>query len=193
MEHSRNEITAHLPGLRRYAMSLARNPADADELVQETLCRAIERMRPWRCVKNSRAYLYAILHNLYIDRFIKSGARNETVSEDVVQSKLVVAPSQFYRIELRELDRAVRQLPQEHREVILLVGLEGMTYSTTAAVLGIPVGTVMSRLSRARDTLRRLTDRQGEEAVSREFGSTNGASEKSVGHSNEWVSARSGR
>ena len=159
MQHGRSEITAYIPGLRRYAMSLVRNSADADELVQETLCRAIERMRSWRGIRNTRAYLYTILHNLYVDRFIKSGVRNEVSSDRTVDRNLVVAPSQFYRVELRELDRAVGELPEEHRQVVLLVGLEGMTYHMTAAVLGIPVGTVMSRLSRARETLRRATDR----------------------------------
>lgn len=164
MPHSRNDITAFIPGLRRYAMSLIRNPADAEELVQETLCRAIERMRSWRGIRNTRAYLYTILHNLYVDRFVKSGMRNEVISEKIVEQNLVVAPSQFYRVELRELDEAVRQLPEEHRAVILLVGLEGMTYATAASVLGIPVGTVMSRLSRARETLRVLTDRDKDNA-----------------------------
>lgn len=164
MPHSRNDITAFIPGLRRYAMSLIRNPADAEELVQETLCRAIERMRSWRGIRNTRAYLYTILHNLYVDRFVKSGMRNEVIFEKIVEQNLVVAPSQFYRVELRELDEAVRQLPEEHRAVILLVGLEGMTYATAATVLGIPVGTVMSRLSRARETLRVLTGRDKDNA-----------------------------
>lgn len=181
MEHRRNDITVHMHGLRRYAMSLVRNPADADELVQETLCRAIERIRPWKRVKNTRAYLYTILHNLYIDRFVKSGERNEVVSEEVVERNLIVAPSQFYRMELQELDEAVRQLPAQYRDVVLLVGLEGMTYNTTAAVLGIPVGTVMSRLSRARETLRRVTDRPKDASRDRKSESSYGGTRDESG------------
>lgn len=160
MDYLRKDISEHIPALRRYAMSLVRNPTDADDLVQESLCRAIEKMRPWRRIRNRRAYLFTILHNLYIDRIVRSKQRREEVSGDVDQRNMVVSPSQFYRVELQELDEALQKLSADHRDVVLLVGLEGMTYGAAASVLGIPVGTVMSRLSRARESLREMTDRE---------------------------------
>lgn len=161
MDQGRRDLTAHISGLYRYAMALVRNVPDAEDLVQECLCKAIERTRPWREIKDVRAYLFSILHNLYIDRMVKNRHRNVAVPEHVLEHKLIVPPSQQERIELRELSRALDQLSQEQRELILLVGVEGLTYEATAKVMNLPVGTVMSRLFRAREALRRLTERHG--------------------------------
>ena len=181
MDQRRRDLTAQISGLRRYAMALVRNATDAEDLVQECLCKAIERARPWREIKDVRAYLFSILHNLYIDRIVKNRYRNATLPEHVIEHKLIVAPSQQERIELQELSRALDQLSADQRQLILLVGLEGLTYEATAKVMNLPVGTVMSRLFRAREALRNLTERRGptrqtEEKAERVNGKKNGKS-----------------
>lgn len=160
MDQSRRDLTRHIAGLRRYAMALVRNAPDAEDLVQECLCKAIERARPWREIKDVRAYLFSILHNLYIDRVVKSRHRNVPLPEQTIEHRLIIAPSQQERIELQELSAALDRLSPEQRQLILLVGLEGLTYEATAKVMDLPVGTVMSRLFRAREVLRKLTDRR---------------------------------
>lgn len=159
MTQGRPDLTAQISGLHRYAMALVRNAPDAEDLVQECLCKAIERARPWREIKDVRAYLFSILHNLYIDRMVKHQYRTVAVPEHTMEKKLIAAPSQQQRIELGELSNALDQLSPDQRELVLLVGLEGMSYEATAKIMNLPVGTVMSRLFRARETLRRLTDR----------------------------------
>ena len=161
MDQRRRDLTAQISGLHRYAMALVRNAPDAEDLVQECLCKAIERARPWREIKDVRAYLFSILHNLYIDRMVKNRHRNVALPDHVIEHKLIVAPSQQERIELQELSSALDQLSPDQRQLILLVGLEGLTYEATAKVMNLPVGTVMSRLFRAREVLRKMTDRRG--------------------------------
>lgn len=152
------KIAAYIPELRRYATALLRNSVEAEDLVQECLCRAIARAKPWHMIRDTRAYLFTILHNLYVDRVARKPNGHDVVSDELVQRKLVVKPAQLSRLEIRDLSWALDQLPSEQREVILLVGLEGMSYEDAARVLAIPNGTVMSRLSRGRDALRRLME-----------------------------------
>lgn len=161
MDQRHQDLTAQIAGLHRYAMALARNASDAEDLVQECLCKAIERARPWREIRDVRAYLFSILHNLYIDRVVKNRYRAMALPEQAIEHRLIAAPAQQERIELRELSRALDRLSPEQRQLILLVGLEGLTYEATAQIMNLPVGTVMSRLFRARETLRKLTDRRG--------------------------------
>lgn len=170
MERSSSEITSYIPGLRRYASALMRNPMEAEDLVQECLCRAIARARPWRSIRDVRAYLFTILHNLYVDKIAKRSKTRDIVSDDLVEKKLVALPSQIGRLEIRDLGRALNQLSREQREVTLLIGLEGMSYESAARILGVPTGTIMSRLHRARETLRKLMD--GDEIVSAAAGAT---------------------
>jgi RNA polymerase sigma-70 factor (ECF subfamily) len=161
VEYSSADITSHIPGLRRYASALLRNPVEAEDLVQECLCRAIARARPWRSIRDVRAYLFTILHNLYVDKIAKRSRTRDVVSDDLVEKKLVALPSQIGHLEIRDLGRALDQLSREQREVALLIGLEGLSYESAAHVLGIPTGTVMSRLHRAREALRKLMDGDG--------------------------------
>lgn len=161
MEYSSSDITSHIPGLRRYASALLRNPVEAEDLVQECLCRAIARARPWRSIRDVRAYLFTILHNLYVDKISKRSRTRDIVSDELVEKKLVALPSQIGRLEIRDLARALEQISREQREVALLIGLEGMSYEAAAHVLGVPTGTVMSRLHRAREALRKLMDGEG--------------------------------
>lgn len=145
--------------LRRYALLLVGDPHDADDLVQETLARVIVHLRGFRPVRDLRAYLHATMHNLFIDGHRRQRHTASEVEVDELVERLVAPASQLDRLELRDLLRALRRIPAEQREVVLLVGFEGLSYSETARILGVPIGTVMSRLSRGREALRRLTDR----------------------------------
>src|SRR5271170_6759281 len=144
-------VEREIPRLRRYARALTRSADRADDLVQETLLRAISKSHLWQTGTDIRAWLFTIMHNHYVDI--------EQMSSSLVAITDPTASSQ-----LHELEQSLARLPGEQREVILLVGLEGMSYETAAKVLSVPVGTVRSRLSRGRDALRRLMGLQEEAA-----------------------------
>jgi RNA polymerase sigma-70 factor (ECF subfamily) len=149
-------IEAEIPRLRRYARALARDVAAADDLVQDCLARALGKLHLWQDGTDLRAWLFTILHNQYVNQVRRSVREGAAVGLSETEPLLTRAPHQGKRLELRDLERAIRKLPEEQRAVILLVGLEGMRYEEVAEVLGVPVGTVRSRLSRGRDALRRL-------------------------------------
>ena len=144
------EIVAHIPRLRRYARALAGDSHRADDLVQDTLERALTKFHLWRHGSDLRAWMFSIMHNVFINQL---KARRELALDDAVEDGLQSAP-QSDPLELRDLDAALRKLPVEQREVLLLVGLEQLSYAEVSKALGIPVGTVMSRLSRGRERLR---------------------------------------
>ncbi len=144
------EIVAHIPRLRRYARALAGDSHRADDLVQDTLERALAKFHLWRRGSDLRAWLFTIMHNVFVNQL---KARRELGLDEAVQDGLQSAP-QSDPLELRDLDVALRQLPVEQREVLLLVGLEQLSYAEVGKALGIPAGTVMSRLSRGRERLR---------------------------------------
>ena len=146
-------IASHIPQLRRYARALTRDYVAAEDLVQDTLERAWRRIGLWRLGSNLRAWLFTIMHNIYVNQL---KARKQTQAGDQVPSDLSVRPTQEDRLELRDLNKALRRLSTEQREVVLLVGLEQMSYEEVAKVLAIPIGTVMSRLSRGREHLRAM-------------------------------------
>lgn len=149
-------LASQIAGLRRYARALLGNSHDVDDLVQECLTRALERVRSWGKIQDIRAYLFTILHNVHIDQLARKRRAGITVPLDHHVSYLASAPRQIGRLEIMDLNRALQRLPLEQRQVILLVGLEGAAYQEVAELLDIPIGTVMSRLSRGRDVLRRL-------------------------------------
>ena len=146
----RAEIAAHIPRLRRYARALAGDNHRADDLVQDTLERALTKFHLWRHGSDLRAWMFTIMHNVFINQL---KARRELALDDAVEDGLQSAP-QSDPLELRDLDTALRRLPVEQREVLLLVGLEQLSYAEASQALGVPVGTVMSRLSRGRERLR---------------------------------------
>jgi len=159
-------IEAEIPRLRRYARTLARDVTAADDLVQDCLARALGKLHLWQEATDLRAWLFTILHNQYVNRVRRAVREGVTVGLSETEPMLTRAPHQDKRLELRDFERAIARLPEEQRSVILLIGLEGMRYEEVAEILGVPVGTVRSRLSRGRDTLRRLMgivpDRQAE-------------------------------
>jgi RNA polymerase sigma-70 factor (ECF subfamily) len=166
VDDRRHAVEQHIQALRRYAYVLAGNPAEADDMVQECLVKALAKVRVWREIRNVRAFLFTILHNLYVDGMRRKANGFSTVPIDSVSEReLVCRPGQFAAVQLSELALAMHQLPREQRETLSLVCLEGMTYREVAAVTSVPMGTVMSRLSRGRETLRRLTGEAGDGAA----------------------------
>ncbi|WP_019140999.1 RNA polymerase sigma factor [Noviherbaspirillum massiliense] len=155
MDDESAQLLACIPRLRRYARALAGDRAAADDLVQDTLERAWRKMGSWRRGSDMRAWLFGIMHNLYIDHTRK---RSRESAEEAVDELLSTRASQSDRLEVRDLDAALRLLPSEQREVVLLVAIEEMTYDEVAKTLGIPPGTVMSRLARGREKLRAITE-----------------------------------
>lgn len=151
----RDDLAACLPQLRRYARALTGDTAWADDLVQDTLERALARTALLRAHSSTRAWLMTILRHLYIDQLRK---RRELAldADDPVWQRLEAPAGEVDGLLLLDVQRALYRLPLEQREVLLLVVLEQLSYREAAAILQVPVGTVMSRLSRAREHLRVL-------------------------------------
>lgn len=145
-----------VPRLRRYARALVGNRDDADDLVQDTLERAWAKSGLWRGVTDMRAWLFGIMHNLHVDGIRRP--KLQTVVHDDAIPDISVAASQGERLAVLDLQAALEQLPVEQKEILLLVALEDMSYADVAQTLGIPIGTVMSRLSRGRERLRALIE-----------------------------------
>jgi len=151
-------VEREIPRLRRYARALTRNAERADDLVQETLLRAISKRHLWQMGTDLRAWLFTIMHNQHVN-LVRRAVRDETAIDiEQVSTSLVAISDPTASRQLHELERALGCLPEEQRAVILLVGLEGMSYEAAAQILNVPIGTVRSRLSRGRDELRRLLD-----------------------------------
>jgi RNA polymerase sigma-70 factor, ECF subfamily len=167
-----NLIEAEIPRLRRYARALTRNEVAADDLVQDCLVRAVAKQHLWQEGTDLRAWLFTILHNQHVNHVRRSVREGVAVAVSETEPSLTRAADHEKRLELRDLDRALAQLPDEQRTIILMVGLEGMRYEAVAEIIGVPVGTVRSRLSRGREALRRLMgivpDRQAEAIMARE-------------------------
>lgn len=152
-----DQVEQAVPALRRYARALTRNADLADDLVQDCLERAIAKRGLFRPTGPVRAWLFTILLNLFRNWSRSQRRRSETVELDA----MVVEPSQHApqpgHLALAEMARAIETLPLEQKEALLLIVLEGLSYAEAATVLGIPQGTLMSRLGRARAALRTLT------------------------------------
>jgi len=149
-------IVAQIPHLRRYARALMGDPHLADDLVQDCLARAWSRLHLWREGSNLRTWLFAIMHNLHANVVRGASRRPPSAPYDDVAFAVPVRATQEDRLEVASIDEALAHLPDEQRTVILLVGLEGMSYQDAAAVIGVPIGTVMSRLHRGRERLRAM-------------------------------------
>ena len=151
-----HEVASHVTALRRYAMVLVGDATEADDLVQECLSRVLAQMRSWRPVRDLRAYLFTTMHNVFVDNSRRQRVRRSDVPLEHAIASLSLPANQIKRLEFRDLVTALGKLPAQQREVVLLIGLEGMSYIEAATVLGVPIGTVMSRLSRGREALRQL-------------------------------------
>ena len=151
-----HEIEAAVPALRRYARALTRDIDRADDLVQDCLERALAKRGLFRPRGPVRAWLFTILVNLHRNGLRSARRRGEMVDFDSIPEP-AVPPAQPGHLALAELDRAIGTLPLEQKEALLLVTLEGLPYQEAATILDIPLGTLMSRLGRARATLKTLT------------------------------------
>ncbi|WP_394789903.1 RNA polymerase sigma factor [Rhodoferax sp.] len=156
MHHDDLQLLNCVPRLRRYARALVRSREDADDLVQDTLERAWRKSSLWRGVADMRGWLFGIMHNLHADGVRRPQLHTVAMDEDTPE--VPVAPAQTERLAVQDLQSAMAQLPLEQRQVLLLLALEDMAYADIASTLGIPIGTVMSRLSRGRERLRALMD-----------------------------------
>jgi len=153
-----DSLVGHIPHLRRYARSLTGDAWAADDLVQDTLERACERWQLWSAGSDLRAWLFTLMHNLFVDtvrRAIRQQAGQQVDVDEVaheLQSPAGVPD------EAMDLQRCLLRLPAEQREVLLLVTLQDLGYEEAARITGVPIGTVMSRLSRARARLRDMME-----------------------------------
>ena len=164
MQDIGTQIVACIPNLRRYARGLTGSKDAADDLVQDALERAWKRVALWQRRGDLRAWLFSILHNVFIDQLrSKRASPEESMGEEEISAP--VRATQTDMLEVGDLDRALSRLPPDQREVLLLVAVEQMTYDQVGAALGVPLGTVMSRLSRARERLRAVLE--GRETTSR--------------------------
>ncbi len=151
-----HDLIEHLPRLRRYARALTSDRFAADDLVQDTVERALSRFSLFRQGSKLDAWLMTLMHNIFVNQLRAQAARppSDPLDEQFVEP--AVPGTQGDALALRDLASALAQLPPEQREVLLLVTLEEFSYEDAARALGIPVGTVMSRLSRGRERLRAL-------------------------------------
>jgi RNA polymerase sigma-70 factor (ECF subfamily) len=156
-------LETEIPRLRRYARALTRDVTRADDLIQNCLTRAVAKQHLWQPGTDLRAWLFTILHNQHVNDVRRSVREGVNVAVDEMAPVLSVYPTVMGNLQLRDLEAAMAKLPQEQRQVILLVGLEGLRYEEVALILNVPVGTVRSRLSRGRDQLRRLMEMDRED------------------------------
>jgi RNA polymerase sigma-70 factor, ECF subfamily len=148
-------LEMEIPRLRRYARALTRDAVYADDLVQNCLTRALAKRQLWQPGTDLRAWLFTILHNQHCNELRRTMREGLSIELDEAPP-IPVLSNAIARLELRDLERAINELPEDQRTVVLLIGLEGMPYDRVAAILNVPVGTVRSRLARGRAKLRRL-------------------------------------
>ncbi len=151
-------ILDHIPSLRRYARALLRHPDRADDLVQDCLERGWRFLHSWDPDSDLRAWLFTIMHNLYVNQVRRYSTEPQFVPMEETEHCPDTTASAESTVQMHNLDRALNQLPAGQREVLLLVAVEGVRYEDVAEILDIPLGTVMSRLYRARERLPGLLD-----------------------------------
>jgi RNA polymerase sigma-70 factor, ECF subfamily len=153
----RDQVVALIPALRAFAWSISRNGSDADDLVQDTLIKAWSHREKFETGTNLRAWLFTILRNTYYTAVVRR--RREVRDEDDVHARaLTSAPTQEWGLAIRALQAALDQLPAEHREALILVGAAGLSYEEAAEICGCALGTIKSRVNRARIRLLKVMD-----------------------------------
>jgi len=156
-----NLIVPFIPNLRRYARALVGDRDGADDLVQDTLERAVRKFHLWR-PGDLRAWLFSIMHNVFVNQ-LKS--RKVGLDVEIDEETLAARIPTVTGTDVMDLHRALLGIAAEQREVVLLIALEDMSYADVARTLGIPIGTVMSRLSRGRERLRKLMEGEDKRAL----------------------------
>ncbi|MGN6469903.1 MAG: sigma-70 family RNA polymerase sigma factor [Rhizobiaceae bacterium] len=157
----RSDLLAAIPSLRAFAVSLAQNADKADDLVQETLVKAWDKQKSFQPGTNLKAWLFTILRNEFYSQMRKRG-REVQDSDGTMTGRLAVHPSQDGALDLQDFRRALRQLPEDQREAIILIGASGFSYEEAAEICDCAVGTIKSRVSRGRTRLQELLDISGE-------------------------------
>jgi len=148
-------IAREIPSLRRYAQTLLRGATGKDDLVQDTLERAMNKVHTWRREGSIRSWLYRIQYTVFVNRYQSEMRRQEVTSEGIEESGLMVSNENHdSRLECQRMVKALDRLKMQHSEVLVLIAVEGFSYDQAARILDVPVGTVRSRLSRAREDLR---------------------------------------
>ena len=150
-------LSAEIPRLNRYARALMRGRDGAEDLVHDTIVRALEKAHLWQPGTNLQGWLFTLMHNQYVT-LVRRAARRKARGE-LTPAATVAPPTQLEPLMMRDFDRAMARLPEEQRRVVRLVGIEGMRYDEAAAVCGVPIGTIRSRLCRARAELQARVDR----------------------------------
>ncbi|MDN5929352.1 MAG: sigma-70 family RNA polymerase sigma factor [Hyphomicrobiales bacterium] len=157
----RSDLLAAIPSLRAFAVSLAQNADKADDLVQETLVKAWDKQKSFQLGTNLKAWLFTILRNEFYSQMRKRG-REVQDSDGTMTGRLAVHPSQDGALDLQDFRRALKLLPEDQREAIILIGASGFSYEEAAEICGCAVGTIKSRVSRGRTRLTELLDISGE-------------------------------
>jgi RNA polymerase sigma-70 factor (ECF subfamily) len=156
----RDDVLALIPALRAFAWSLCHNSADADDLVQETLIKAWTHRSKFQLGTNLRAWLFTILRNTYYTAMVRR--RREVSDTNGKHTATLTAPAtQDWSVAMRALQAAMARLPPEHREALVLVGAAGLTYEEAAEICGCALGTIKSRVNRARARLLKIMDADG--------------------------------
>lgn len=150
------ELEASVPSLRRYAWTLLRHTDDADDLVQECLIRALTALPSIDRGRPIRPWLFSVMHNLFVSDWRRRRVRRDSAAAGAIEP--VIEASQDWSLAMADLMRAIDVLADDQKQVLLLVSVEGLEYREVAEILQIPIGTVMSRLSRARARLAHLVD-----------------------------------
>lgn len=153
----RDEVVGLIPALRAFAWSLSHNGSDADDLVQDTLIKAWSNRDKFEPGTNLRAWLFTILRNTYYTSVLRR-RREVRDEEGEYASMLRTPPTQDWSVAMRALQEALQQLPDEHREALILVGAAGLSYEEAAEICGCALGTIKSRVNRARARLLKIMD-----------------------------------
>jgi len=159
MDEKKAAIVSEIPRLRRYARALLRDSEGADDLVQDCLERALTRLDNWQSGESPRKWLFTIMHHLFIDRVRKVSRRGEAAMLPLDADEALAAPAeQFGNAASREIVEALQAIGADRRAALVLVSIEGFSYAEASNILGVPAGTLMSRIARGREELRGLLD-----------------------------------
>ena len=150
------EIEGFVPQLRRYALALCHNPTAADDLVQESVARALTKSDLFNTGTNLRAWLFTIMHNVHISNGRRQKYIGMPIDPDIVAAKLSTQPTQEAPLVMKALNKALQVIPDTQRVAVILAGVEGISYEEISVQLNVPVGTVKSRVSRGREALRKV-------------------------------------
>lgn len=160
-------MAREIPRLRRYALALINDPEQADDLVQDCLERAIRKRHQWRRHGSIRSWLYRILYSVFVNQSARRNRDRRTLTLEQSPALPSAPAAQEHRVACHDIAEAMARLPAEQRAALALTAIEGLAYDEAAGVLGIPIGTLRSRLARARDTLRTLHEPLPSSAVLR--------------------------